>query len=146
MSQEPAPPGAAIPQMLSSLRQSWTTAWDVRALRKRVSALANARVEVLADMGRTVFALHEKGKIRNADLVRDCQRVTQINDQIAELNRQIEAALAPRSTGEMPPVTLGDETEVEEEAEGSAAAQEPPPAEESAAPEEPAEPVEPAGE
>jgi len=125
MSEEPPPPGTGIAEMLSSLRQTWSTAWDVRALRKRVAALADARTEVLADIGRTVYALHEKGKVKNADLVRDCQRVGQINEQIAELNRQIEAALTPRTTGEMPPATLADETELEADQSPAAPPEEP---------------------
>jgi seryl-tRNA synthetase len=95
----------------------------IQRLAGQVRALARERNSLVITIGKKVYALHTRGKVKNRDVLADCKRIDQIRDEIAEFKRQIEE-IRLASMGEMPMVDLEDESLLgEEEPAAEAAAQ-----------------------
>jgi seryl-tRNA synthetase len=107
-----------------------STQRKIRGLRSEITDLVGTRDRLMSEMGHKVYALHARGKVRNADLLAICERVDELNDSINELNRQIQELAKPRPRGEVDDVELEDETEIAEAGEGEEEAGEPEEAEE----------------
>ncbi len=86
----------------------------IQRLAGQVRALARERNSLVVTIGKKVYALHTRGKVKNRDVLADCKRIDQIRDEIADLKRQIEE-IRLASMGEMPPVDLEDESLLGEE-------------------------------
>lgn len=86
----------------------------IQRLAGQVRTLARERNSLVVTIGKKVYALHTRGKVKNRDVLADCRRIDQIRDQIADLKRQIEE-IRLASMGEMPPVDLEDESLLGEE-------------------------------
>ena len=101
--------------------------WDHKAaIQKkfsRIRQLMRQRQETTVGMGAKVYSLHRKGKVRNTDLLADCNKLDDIAEQIEVVKREIEE-LRDKSAGvkqEEPEMT--DESPVvdEEDAEETVA-------------------------
>ncbi|MGQ9733076.1 MAG: hypothetical protein ACUVX8_17595 [Candidatus Zipacnadales bacterium] len=104
-------------EKLSELAKAVNTQRQVRALQKDISRLVAERDKVLLGIGHKVFALYERGKVRNQDIIPLCARIKDISTQIDSLNRQIQEILKPQPRGQIGGVNLEDETGLEEEIE-----------------------------
>ncbi len=94
-------------------------------LESRIRGAARQRRDLLMQIGKKVYALHKAGKVRNKDVLADCQAIDQLNEQIADLQAQVEALKRPDKNLQ---VELEDEetlTEEDEAAPPSAQAPEP---------------------
>lgn len=101
---------------------------DRQAALQRLAAqgrrLKHQRQELLVTMGKKVYALHRRGKVRNRDVLGDCKRIDEIGEELAQLQQQIEEI---RRRGEVEAeLELADETDIaEEEPQAEAAAEAP---------------------
>lgn len=86
----------------------------IQRLAGQVRTLARERNNLVVTIGKKVYALHTRGKVKNRDVLADCKRIDAIRDEIADLKRQIEE-IRLASMGEMPPVDLEDESLLGEE-------------------------------
>jgi Mg-chelatase subunit ChlI len=100
---------------LADVSETLSTQRKMRGLRGQITDLVGTRDRLMAEMGQKVYALHGRGKVRNADLLAICERVDGINQSIDELNRQIQDVAKPQPRGEIEDVELEDESEVAEE-------------------------------
>ena len=64
----------------------------------RIRQLMRQRQETTVGIGAKVYSLHRKGKVRNTDLLADCEKLDDIAEQIGEVKREIEE-LRDRSAG-----------------------------------------------
>jgi len=90
---------------------------QIQRLSGHIRRLEKERQELLRQIGVKVYALHGQGKVRNQDVLADCQRIDAILGEISQLKKQIEQI---RSAGlakglELP--DLADETPLTEEME-----------------------------
>ncbi len=87
--------------------------WDHKsAIQKKLSRirqLMRQRQETTVGIGAKVYSLHRKGKVRNTDLLADCEKVDDIAEQIEMVKREIEE-LRDRDSGVKP-----DEPEMTDE-------------------------------
>ncbi|MBC7288613.1 MAG: hypothetical protein H5T86_11355 [Armatimonadetes bacterium] len=78
------------------------------AINQRVRAIRRLRAEqrkMLEIIGSKVYTLHTRGKVRNRDVLQDCQRVDEILGHIERLRREIEEI---KSKSRYPQVKLMD--------------------------------------
>lgn len=79
--------GEAAAEAIEQRAQIQRLALGVRKLDKERSTL-------IRQIGAKVYSLHGKGKVRNQDVLVDCQRIDQIITEIAKLQKEIEAIRA----------------------------------------------------
>jgi hypothetical protein len=94
---------------VETMRESLDRQTRIQRLVGQVRALARERNDLVVTMGKKVYALHTRGKIKNRDVLSDCLRLDQIRAEIADLKRKIEE-IRLADTGEMPPVDLEDDS------------------------------------
>jgi hypothetical protein len=63
---------------------------SIQRLAGQARKLNRDRMAVYGDIGTKVYALHRQGKVRNQDVMADCQRVDAIGDEMARIRQQIE--------------------------------------------------------
>jgi len=119
---------------LSELQETVSTKRQIAGLRKKITDLVAERDRVMLEIGRKVYALYGRDKVRNQDILPLCERIEQAGEAISALNEQVRELAKPKPTGVLRPTELEDETELaeEEEPEGEAEEEEAAPAEEGA--------------
>lgn len=130
---------------LSELQETVSTKRQIAGLRRKITDLVAERDRVMLEIGRKVYALYGRDKVRNQDILPLCERIEQVGEGISELNEQVRELAKPKPKGVLQPAELQDETELAEEEdaeEGEAEAE----AEEEEAPEEVEAPAEEEGE
>lgn len=96
------------------------------AITQRLRAIRRLRTEqqsVLQTIGSKVYALHRRGKVRNKDVLAECQRIDEIVAHIARIRSEIEDIKRQSSRPEIQLMEVEDEDLLvePEEAEGSGA-------------------------
>ena len=132
----------AASETWSGLASAVSTQWQIRKLQKEIAELVEERDQLMVEIGHKVYALHGRGKVKNADLLDICRRIEGIGAGVDALNRQIRDLSEPQPQGKLEGTEVEDETLVEEVEEPAAQAA----AEPAAAPPEPAGEPAPAGE
>jgi len=116
----------------------------IQRLAAQARALSRERNQLVVTIGKKVYALHRRGKVKNRDVLADCKRIDEIRDQIESLKAQIEE-IRRKAAGDLGEAELEDDSllaeeevvEVEAEARAAEAVAEPPPEPEAAPPESP---------
>ena len=114
---------------------------QLRGLQRQIAQLVGERDRLMVEIGRKVYALYGRDKVRNADILPLCERIETIGEKIEALNDKVRELLQPKPRGELADTDVADDTELTDEAEEEEA----PPAEapgEEQTPEEPASPPE----
>jgi hypothetical protein len=62
----------------------------IQRLAGQIRKLDKERGELVRQIGGKVYALHGQGKVRNQDVLGDCQRIDTIREEIGTLQREIE--------------------------------------------------------
>ncbi|MFO7946795.1 MAG: hypothetical protein R6V19_08265 [Armatimonadota bacterium] len=91
----------------------------ITRLRSTIKKLKNQRRKIEKAIGEKVYQLHEKGKVRNADILQDCERIDDLRKRVEETEQRIEKLQAeePEETEELEDDSfLTDEEEAEETA------------------------------
>ena len=88
-------------------------------------------------VGKKVYSLHTRGKVRNKDVLSDCVRVDEIGQEIETIHQQIEETRRQAAASEELVVEIEDEAPLTEEAEQEESGAEPA---EGQTPQSPAEP------
>lgn len=107
------------------------------AINQRIRAIRRLRAEqqkLLTLIGSKVYTLHTRGKVRNRDVLADCQRIDELLAHIARLKEEIEEIKKRSTRPEVQLIEVEDQeplAEAEEEAETQEAAAEEEPAAES---------------
>ena len=107
---------------------------QVGKLAARARQLNREHGEVITEIGKKTYALHTQGKVTNKDVLRECERIDAIADEITSLQDKMESirrsdeGLAVRVELEDAQTALSDES-VEEDAAPEAEAQPEPEAE-----------------
>lgn len=104
----------------------------MQRLAARIRGLNRERSELVRTIGKKVYSLHTRGKVRNRDVLSDCLRIDETGQEIEALQQQIEELRRQGAASEELVVEIEDETPVTEEAEEEEAATEPPEEEEGA--------------
>jgi len=103
---------------------------DRQAALQRLAAqgrrLKHERHDLLLIMGKKVYSLHRRGKVRNRDVLGDCKRIDEIGEELTQLQQQVEEIRRrDELEGEL---ELADETDIaEEEPQAATAAEAPEP-------------------
>ncbi len=113
-------------QGVETLSDSLDRQAKIQRLAAQVRGLARERNTLIVTIGKKVYALHGRGKVKNRDVLGDCLRLDQIREEIAELKHKIEEIRL--SLEERPEVDLEDDSLLAEE-EPAATADEPQPEE-----------------
>jgi len=116
----------------------------VYRLEGHIRGLVRQRRDLLMEIGKQVYALHKAGKVRNKDVLANCESIDQLGEQVEDLQAQIEAIRRP-DRGLQVEVELDEDEPLTEEADEAAPGQEQPAeaADEQAVQEAPEPPVEP---
>jgi hypothetical protein len=87
-----------------SLAQAARRLAQVQRLQSQMQRLRARRRDTLQAIGEQVYALHGRGRVRNRDVLQNCEALDQIACQLADLHRQVEElreqARRPASTQE----------------------------------------------
>ena len=100
--------------MAESLRRQVT----MQKLAVRIRALNHERSELVRAVGKKVYSLHTRGKVRNRDVLSDCRRIDEAGQEIDALRQQLEEVRFQAAAGEQLVVEIEDEVPLAEEAEG----------------------------
>lgn len=123
-------------QHLEKVKQFASTKWDeltsalstqrqIRGLQRQITDLVRERDQIMMDIGAKVYALHGRGKVRNADIIPLCERISEISKRIEVLNARLRELAQPKPRGLMAEPDLTDEAELGAEAEDEPAPTEP---------------------
>ena len=93
---------------------------QVRGLQKQIADLVGERDGVMIEIGRKVYALYGRDKVRNADILPLCARIEEIGKRIDALNAQVRELAQPKPRGVLAEAELADESELAEEPEAPA--------------------------
>lgn len=93
----------------------------IQRLAGQIRKLDKERGERIRQIGGKVYALHSQGKVRNQDVLVDCQRLDEIKQEIAGLQQDIEKIRAASLEKGLEIPILSDETSLTEEAETNGA-------------------------
>ncbi len=98
--------------------------WDEKsAIQKRAAQmrkLNRQRREVTVRIGSKVYTLHRRGKVRNRDLLADCQKIDEVDAEIERLKAEIEEIRKRKEQAPIEPAELEadspvvDESDIEE--------------------------------
>lgn len=91
----------------------------IQRLAGQIRKLDKERGELVRQIGGKVYALHSQGKVRNQDVLVDCQRIDEIKQEIAGLQQDIEKIRAASLEKGLEIPVLSDESGLTEEAEGN---------------------------
>lgn len=87
----------------------------VQKLAARIRGLTHERSELIRTIGKKVYSLHTRGKVRNRDVLSDCLRIDEIGQEIEDGQEQIEELRRQAIAGEELVVEIEDEAPVTEE-------------------------------
>ncbi len=116
----------------SGLASAVSTQWQIRKLQKEIAEFVEERDRLMMEIGHKVYALHGRGKVKNADLLELCRRIEGIGSSVDVLNQRIRDLAEPAPKGELGETEVEDEAlleEAEEPAEEPATTPTPPPEE-----------------
>jgi hypothetical protein len=103
--------GESAAEMIEQRTQIQRLAGQVRRLDKERNGLVR-------QIGAKVYGLHGQGKVRNQDVLVDCQRIDAIIEEIAKARHEIEVVRAASLEKGIEIPVLEDEAPLTEEAEG----------------------------
>ena len=89
----------------------------IHTLTTQMRGLMRQRNELLLGIGKKVYTLYVRGKVRNKDVLADCDKIDAVREQIKALQAQIDE-IRSQSRGEVGDEALSDESLLAEE-EGS---------------------------
>ncbi len=89
----------------------------MQKLAGRIRALNRERSQLVRTIGKKVYSLHTRGKVRNQDVLSDCLRIDETAQEIEALHQQMEELRRQAATGEQLVVDIEDETPLAEEVE-----------------------------
>lgn len=92
----------------------------MQKLTARIRTLNRERSQLIRSIGKKVYSLHTRGKVRNRDVLSDCLRIDETAQEIEGLRDQIEDLRRQAVAGEELVVDIEDETPITEEAEEEA--------------------------
>ena len=98
------------------LTSAVNTQRKVRGLQKQIADLVTERDRAMAEIGRKVYALYGRDKVRNQDILPLCARIDALGKQIEELNAKVREVAEPRPRGELAETAVSDDTELGDEA------------------------------
>lgn len=75
---------------VDSLAEAIDQRSEIVRLTASMRKLNGERGERIVEIGKKVYALHKRGKVRNRDVLVDCERIDEISSEIAEIRRRIE--------------------------------------------------------
>jgi len=90
----------------------------MQRLTQQRRALLRERDELLLGVGKKVYTLHVRGKVRNRDVLADCRKIDELREQIKRLLAEMDA-IRLRAMGEPGQERLEDESALSEEEESS---------------------------
>ncbi len=109
---------------VETLAESLDRQAAIQRLSGQIRALNRERQELVKTIGKKVYTLHLRGKVRNRDVLADCKRLDEARDEIQNLQDQMEQ-IRRQALREPEEAALADETELtEEEAPEAEAAEE----------------------
>jgi chromosome segregation ATPase len=93
--------------------------WDEKsAIQKRAAQmrkLNRQRQATVAGIGAKVYALHRRGKVRNRDLLADCQKIDEVDAEMERLKGEIEEIKRRKQQAAAEPAELEDDAPVVDE-------------------------------
>ena len=93
--------------------------WDEKsAIQKRAAQmrkLNRQRREVTVRIGSKVYTLHRRGKVRNRDLLADCQKIDEVDAEVERLKAEIEEIRKRKQQAPTEPAELEDHSPVVDE-------------------------------
>ncbi|MCD6352397.1 MAG: hypothetical protein J7M26_09785 [Armatimonadetes bacterium] len=104
----------------SEVAGSWID--EQAAINQRVRAIRRLRAQQqtsLTTIGAKVYALHRKGKVRNKDVLAECEHIDEILAHIARLKKEIEEIRLHSSRPEVQLMEVEDEEPLEATEEGA---------------------------
>ena len=87
----------------------------IQKLASGIRGLEHERHDLISTIGKKVYSLHQRGKVRNRDVLNDCVRIDEIGQQMADLQQQIEQIRRLAATEEEIVVELEDEESLTDE-------------------------------
>jgi len=106
-------------EKLGDLSEALSTHQKSRGLQKQIAELVDERDGVMTEIGRKVYALFGRGKVRNADILPLCERIGEIGKRIDALNAQVRELAQPKPKGVLAETALTDDSELAEESEAT---------------------------
>lgn len=92
--------------------ERWEELTAIQDRRREAWELAREREKLMVEMGAKVYSLHKRDKVKNRDLLSDCERIDTIGSEIARLEREIEELRREKMQAEAPEVEVSDDTPV----------------------------------
>ncbi len=105
---------------VETLSESLDRQARIQRLAGQARALVRERNNLVTTIGKKVYALHNRGKVKNRDVLGDCLRIDQIRAEIEDLKRKIEE-IRLAAVEDMPEMDLEDESLLDEEESASEA-------------------------
>jgi hypothetical protein len=102
-------------EKLGDLSEALSTHQKSRGLQKQIADLVSERDRVMLEIGRKVYALYGRDKVRNADILPLCESIDGIGTQIDALNVQVRELAQPKPKGVLAATELADETALDED-------------------------------
>ena len=99
---------------VETLSESLDRQARIQRLAGQARGLARERNTLITTIGKKVYALHGRGKVKNRDVLGDCLRIDEIREEIEKLKHQIEE-IRLASMGELPEIELEDDSLLAEE-------------------------------
>ncbi len=87
----------------------------IQKLTGQIRALERERSQLVITIGKKVYSLHTRGKVRNRDVLRDCVRIDEAGQQIEQCQQQIEQIRRQAVPSEELVVEIEDEEPVTDE-------------------------------
>jgi len=87
----------------------------IQKLAGQIRALERERSQLIITIGKKVYSLHTRGKVRNRDVLRDCVRIDETGQQIEQGQQQIEQIRRQAVPSEELVVEIEDEEPVTDE-------------------------------
>ena len=101
---------------VSSLAETIDRQAGMRKLAAQIGLLRRERQQLLLTMGKKAYSLHTRGKVRNRDILQDCLRIDEIEDEATQLRVRIDEIRRQAGTNEDMVMDLEDEQPVAKEA------------------------------
>jgi seryl-tRNA synthetase len=111
-------------EKFGDLSEALSTHQKVRHLQRQIADLVAERDRVMIEIGRKVYALYGREKVRNADILPLCGRIDEIGQRVDALNVQVRELAQPKPKGVLSDVPLTDDSELAAEADEVEAAAE----------------------
>jgi len=87
----------------------------IQKLTGQIRGLERERSQLVITIGKKVYSLHTRGKVRNRDVLRDCVRIDETGQQIEQCQQQIEQIRRQAVPSEELVVEIEDEEPVTNE-------------------------------